>query len=172
MNTKKKLEKNQTLLLVMSSVEYQEEATNIAKQLSEENVCYVTINKTYEALRELFEKRGVHLENIVFVDAITSTFKKPSKNEGVEFISSPHSLSELSVAINRFLITGFQYLIFDSITNLMVYEPRDTVIKFLQFLNNKIRSSEIKAVFYALDIKEYEDVIEECGMFIDKIIEV
>ena len=58
-------------------------------------------------------------------------------------------------------IVTIDYLIFDSLTNLLVYESKAPVAKFVASLVNKIKESKTKAVFYALSIKEQEALIKE-----------
>jgi len=173
MNIKKELSENQTILLIMSSIDYNKELVDVVKTLAGKNIVYVTLNKTHDALLELFKKNKVNVSNIVFVDAISKTIKNaPEQSEGVYYLSSPGALTELSLTISKFIKHDFDYLIFDSLTNLLVYESKAPVAKFVASLVNKIKESKTKAVFYALSIKEQEALIKESGMFVDKIIEL
>ncbi len=169
----KEFSSNQTLLLLVPSTEYNDVVVDVAKQLSDASVGYVTLNKTFDSLKDLFKKRGVNIENILFIDAITKTIKKAeSSTKGCYFVSSPSALTELSLAIDKFLRHEFKYLVFDSITNLLIYQSKVPVSKFLSNLVNKIRETETKAVFYALSIKEQEALIKESSMFVDKVIDL
>jgi|TARA_B100001971_G_C18163931_1_gene523051 hypothetical protein len=57
MDITKELSENQTVLLLMPSTEYNDVIVNMAKPLSAKSVCYVTLNKTYDSLKELFQKK-------------------------------------------------------------------------------------------------------------------
>lgn len=173
MDIKKELSANQTILLIMSSTEYNEEIVNVVKKLDGKNIAYITLNKTRDSLVELFKKNKVKTENIVFVDAISKTIKNvPDQSEGVYYVSSPGALTELSLVVSKFIRHEFDYLIFDSLTNLLVYESKAPVAKFVSSLVNKIKDSKTKAIFYALSVKEQEALIKESGMFVDKVIEL
>jgi len=173
MNIKKELGSNQTILLIMSSLNYNSDIVNIVKELSDKNLVYVTLNKTKDSLIELFKKNKINTENIVFIDAISKTIKTvPDQSEGVYFVSSPGAMTELSLVISKFIKHDFDYLIFDSLTNLLVYESKAPVSKFVSTLVNKIKQSKTKAVFYALSVKEQEALIKESGMFVDKVLEL
>jgi len=173
MDIKKELSTNQTILLIMSSTEYNGEIIDIMKKLSGKNIAYVTLNKTKDSLVELFKKNKIKTENIVFVDAISKTIKSvPSESEGVYYVSSPGALTELSLVVSKFIRHNFDYLIFDSLTNLLVYESKAPVGKFVASLVNKIKESKTKAIFYALSVKEQEALIKESGMFVDKVIDM
>jgi poly-D-alanine transfer protein DltD len=172
-NIKGELSKNQTILLVMSSTSYNREIVSVIKKLAGKNVCYVTLNKTSDSLKELFKKNKVKLENIVFIDAISKSIKStPNQGESVYYVSSPGALTELSISISKFLNHNFDYLIFDSLTNMLIYEKGAPVSKFVSSLVNKIKQSKTKAVFYALSAKEQDMLIKESGTFVDKVVNV
>jgi len=170
---KKELSENQTILLIMSSTDYNKEIVDIVKKLPGKNIAYVTLNKTHDSLIELFKKNKIKTEDIVFIDAISKTIKStPEQSEGVYYVSSPGAMTELSLVISKFFRHNFDYLIFDSLTNLLVYESKAPVAKFVSSLVNKAKESKTKAIFYALSVKEQESLIKESGMFVDKVIEL
>jgi len=167
---KQELDSNQTVLLLMSSVEYNDVLIETLKSLSG-NVCYITTNKTFDSLKEIFVKNKVDIENVVFIDAISKTIKKtPDQAENVYYVSSPGALTELSLVIERFLNHGFDYLVFDSYTNLEIYNKPDVCAKFVSSLVNNVKKGKTKAVFYAIGAKEDEKVTQVSG-FVDKVIQ-
>lgn len=167
----KELSSNQTVLVIVSSMEYNETILNTVKKLSDKSLCYITLNKTSDALKEMFKKKKINLKNIVFIDAISKTIKEMSDSaQGCCYISSPAAITDLSLAINKFLKRGFEYLIFDSLTNLLVYESKAPVAKLVSSLTNNIRTVKTKAVFFALEVKGHEALIDETGMFVDRVI--
>jgi len=172
-NLKKELSKNQTLLLIVPSIDYNDIVVDMAKQLSGKNLCYVTLNKTYDSLIELFNKNKINTKKMMFIDAISKTLKKvPNKTANCYFVSSPASLTELSITITNLLNKKFDYLIFDSITSLSIYQKKEPVTKFVSSTINKIKETETKAIFYALKVKEQEELLKECCMFTDEVSEL
>jgi len=170
MDIKKELASNQTVLLVMPSAEYNSEMVDVAKQLSG-NICYVTANKTYDALKETFEKAKVNAEKIVFIDSISKTMKKvPDQGDGVYYVASPGALTELSLVIKKFLKHEFDYLVFDSITNLSVYQDKKMCAKFFTDLIDKVKKTKTKAVFYAIDSAEQRWVVDHVGPMVDSVV--
>ena len=171
MDIKKELSSNQTVLMIMRSSGYNNDILETMKQLSGKNVCYVTLNKTCDSLKELFEKNKVDIKNVVFIDTISRTIKKaPDQTEHSYFCSSPGALTEISLIISKFLMHNFEYLIFDSLTNLLIYQKKAPVAKFVSNLVNKIKAGKTKAIFYALSVKEQNELIKETGMFVDNVI--
>ena len=173
MEIKQELKKNKTLLLVMPSTDYNNIIIDMMRKISGHSVCYVTLNKTFSSLKELFEKNKINTDSILFIDAISKTIKsEPDQTRGCYFCSSPGALTEISVSISRILNHKFEYLIFDSLTNLLIYQKKEPVAHFLSALANKIRESDTKAVFYALSINSQDELIKETEMFVDKVIEL
>ncbi len=173
MNLKKELSSNQTMLLIMDSLKYNTDIVKTLKQLSGKRVCYVTLNKTFDSLKELFEKKKINTDNIIFIDAISKTIKSaPDQTSGSYFCSSPAALTEISLTISKFLKHNFEYIIFDSLTNLLIYQKKAPVAKFISTLINKIKASNTKAIFYALSVREQDQMIQETSMFVDSIVEL
>jgi len=172
MDIETELDSNQTVLLVMSSAEYNEVIVDVASKLSG-SVCYVTVNKTYDALKEIFEKKKVDIKDIVFIDTISKTMKKvPDQGENVYYVSSPGALTEISLVIEKFLRHDFDYLVFDSITNLAVYQDKKICAKFLSDLVNKVKKTKTKSIFYALDSVEQAWVVDHTGALVDKVVKM
>ena len=89
----KELAGNKTVLLLMPSLEYNDVIVKIAEELSGKSVCYVTLNKTYDSLKELFNKKKVDMSNIVFVDAISNCISKCVCIVPIEYDPSVESIS-------------------------------------------------------------------------------
>ena len=171
-NLKKELSASKSLLLLMPSIDYNKVIVDMAKQLSGKSICYVTLNKTRDSLEQLFKKNKINTSNIVFVDGISKSIKKmPDQEDRCYFVSSPGALTELSLVITKFLRHNFEYIIFDAITTLTIYEKKTPIIRFISSLINKIKESNTKAVFYAVNADD-GGIIKESSMFVNKVIEI
>ncbi len=160
----------QSTLLMIPSIKYNEGIASIPKQLQDKNICYITLNKTYNALVELFEKEEIGLNRIVFIDAITKSIGKVEHKENCYFVSSPQALTELSIVINEFLSYHFDYVIMDSLTTLLIYQKsEEPVLKFLSNIVNKIKDSGAKGIFYAVNIDEHQLLIQQASMILDEV---
>jgi KaiC/GvpD/RAD55 family RecA-like ATPase len=172
MDIEKKLNKKDILLVKVSSDEYNDTVLEAVEKLSNKKLCYVTLNKTYKSLEEKFGDSKANMDNIYFIDAISGTIKKTSNKEHVYFAPSPNSLTKISLAITKFLERDFDYLIFDSITNLLTYHDKSSSERFINSIINKIKDSGTKAIFYALQTQEQKDLINKCSTFVDETIDV
>jgi archaellum biogenesis ATPase FlaH len=170
-NLKKEFESNQVLLLLMNSVDYNNVIVDNIKKVANKSVCYVTLNKTHESLIELFKKNKVNVNNLVFIDAISATIRRTrSQTDSCYFCSSPGALTELSILINKMLRHNFEYLILDSLNNMLIYRKKGPVAKFISSLVNNLKASNTKAILYAVDMQDQADIIKEVSMFVDKVI--
>tara|TARA_Y100000310_G_scaffold345846_1_gene471148 strand:+ start:40209 stop:40745 length:537 start_codon:yes stop_codon:yes gene_type:complete len=173
MDMQKELSENNVCLMLISSTEYNKNIVEVMSNFSGKKVCYVTLNKTYDSLKELFKKNKINLKNVVFVDAISKTIKSvPAKTKDCYFVHSPGALTDLSLTIGKLIKQDFEFLIFDSLTNLMIYEKKAPVAKFLSSLVNKIKGTEVKAIFYSLSMNQHSELIQECSMFVDSVIDM
>lgn len=172
MSLVEQLSENQLIIGFLPSETYAERTVQIAKELAAKgSVCYVTLNKTFESLKEIFQKKGIDTKNFVFVDAISGSFKETRvKVDQCYYVSSPDSLTEISIAISNALGDGCEFLIFDSISNLFIYNKSETMTKFIAALATRIRRTKTKAVFIAIHMPEYESAIRQCETFVDRVL--
>ncbi len=172
MNVVTALAEDQTILLLVPGTQYNPLTENIAKQLSGKKVAYISLNKTFPAIKEEFEKLKINITNFLFVDAISKTIRQVEDSPQCIYVSSPAALTKIAIAISEMLAKGVDYLIFDSLTNLIIYQEKAPVAKFLSNTTTKIKTTKTKALFYALSIKEQDALIQEASMFVDRVIDL
>jgi hypothetical protein len=165
----KELSGKQTVLLVIPSKKYNPTIISTTKKLAKnKSVAYVTLNKTFEALTTEFKKAKVNIENVVFIDAISKTLlSKPPQTDHAYYLNSPGALTEMSLVISKFVKHEFDYIIFDSITNLMTYQKQPVVHKFVSSLARKAEGKKTKFVFLALDLPDHKSLVQQCSMYVD-----
>ncbi len=151
------LNKNTVLLVIPSKIEYNKYIVDIARQFSGQKICYVNLNKTHEALTDLFTRNHIDFNQFVFIDGITKNFKQREDTENCYYINPPRDLDHLVGVINQVLKQAFHHLIFDSVTNLLAYHENDSVQLFIQNLTNRLIGNRCKGIFYALNKQRFED---------------
>ena len=173
MDIKKELSESQTILLLMPADGYNDAVVQHMRALSKKSVCYVTLSKTFESMKELFGKEKIGMENIVFIDAISKTIRKmPDQADGCYFVSSPNSLTELEIAVIKVLRHNIEYLVFDSLSTLLVYQKNAPVAKFVSALANNARGGNAKALFYAIKSPGQAQMAAEVGAVVGKTIDM
>jgi hypothetical protein len=169
MDIEKELSSNNAMLLVLGSLNYSESVMGVINKLSGKNVCFVTLNKTYPAVDEWMIKNRINTKNFAFIDAISKAIQNLKvQAPKCRYVTSPSALTEMSIAISEMVGKGVDYLMFDSISTLLVYNNEKQVEKFISGIVNKARSSETKSMFFIL---ENDKLIQPCSMFMDKVLE-
>ena len=169
MKIKNQLKKSNSMLILLNSKTYNTSVRDITKSLLDKRVCYVTLNKTAQSVKENLVKSKQN--DIVIIDAISkSIYDKVEELEDVYYVSAPNALMELSLTITEFLKHDFDYIIFDSLTNLLIYQKKSPISKFVSNLINKIKGTNTKAIFLALKTSAHEELIEEVSMHVDTTI--
>lgn len=173
METEKIFEGGDIVILIFGNESYRDKSVSITSELSDSRVCYVTLNKTYESMRDELKKNHAKMRNISFIDGITKTIglaPEDVKPSDCRFISSPGALTEISIAVGKALESHVDYIILDSLSNVSIYQDKDTVSRFVSSIANKARTSKVRAIFYLIDSEQSQVIVKECGMMVDKVV--
>ncbi len=129
---------------------------------------YVTVNKNYDVMMGRFKEVDAKLGKVLVVDASGQKNKKEIDNC---FVTKSKSLTEISLAISGAAqTTNFKFVLFDSISTLLVYHHLDSVQKFSQFIVSKMRNLEVSLVLITLNDAESQKVLPFISQFCDKVI--
>ncbi len=162
-------EKNSIVVVVTSGSEYRNAVNDVIGFSKDfKKPCYVTLNEPFEKIRGLYGNK-----KLLIVDCVTSTVKTPPDDDEVLFVSSPKSLTEISIAIQKsFDDFGSDFLIFDSISTLMVYEKSVRMMKFIHNMILKLRGENANSILIVMKDDMGDDILKDLSMFVDKVIEV
>lgn len=166
-------QENQIIVLIMPEDDYLDRMIKVMKDLTKSNgrICYISLNRPFSSLLKRFQQGQLDTSKIFFIDAITRTAQFPPETKDCEFVSSPGALTELSVAISRAMDGGqYQYIVFDSLSTLLVYESDTTIAKFVHYLMAKVRVAGCSALFTCLKQDADSVLIKDINMFADKVI--
>ncbi|MCX6772717.1 MAG: hypothetical protein NTV88_03010 [Candidatus Micrarchaeota archaeon] len=175
-----------TVVVVVPGKKYNEVLCRDVAQISRgKKICYFTFNKTYQGAKELLEEAGVNTRGIFFVDGISKAMgismrsqvetissatsisllesisraiipAAPLQAEGRCFISSPGSLTEISALAQKFISQKFDYLIFDSLTSMFVYQDKEKIGDFVKHATLQAKKGRTKEIFFAVEDKFVE----------------
>jgi len=174
MDIKKELAEQKALLLVLPFESYNKLVLAHAATLAAKNtVCYVSLNKTFASLKEMFEKSGVNTKNIIVIDGISKTVgtASASKIPGCYFISSPGALAELSSVINEFFDNGFDYVVIDSLTSALAYQGKAPVSAFVSRLAKQAQDCSTRVLFYSISEKQQEQM-DDISSYANRVVHV
>ncbi|WP_157202229.1 DUF7504 family protein [Methanoplanus limicola] len=140
-------------------------------------VIVVTNNFPSKVLEKLYVKNGINPDEVFFIDQVTSFGGGSSvKSDGNHImIRSPQDLTGLSMAFSDVMkkFSGDKiFILFDSLSTMLIYLPSDKVVKFMHFITTKLRTLEesgaILAVKGGLDPMLYSQV----GSLVDEIVDI
>jgi archaellum biogenesis ATPase FlaH len=172
MDLKKIIDNNQIILFVISPKEYLEFIKNFIRFfITSKLSCYVTLNRPYVSLNKFLESAKIDIDSMFFIDTSTkmSSIASPDADNCI-FIESPSALTSLSIAVTEIVNNSNpEYVLFDSLSTLSIYNPENAIIKFTNDLINKTRASESKLILISIGSGEGDKVIEKVSMFTDYV---
>lgn len=169
----KEIESHKSTLLPLKAMDRDSYSLGLIKTLSGKKVCYVTLNRTFHSLESTFIKFKVDTKNIFYIDAISNAVKETQleNSEKCHFVTFPEATLSLVKEVGRFLDEGGEYVIFDSVTDLLIFNSRGESNKFVLDLLDKVKKGKAKIVFMALKTERTKDFIEQVRSVVDNVIE-
>lgn len=170
-NFKKELEGRTISLVVIHDIDSTIDIIrNAAKNYKK--ICYVSFNKPYHYFLEYLKVKKIDPNKFFIIDCITkSVVGRPKKAKNCVFVSSPSAFAEVNDVIRKTLQEKkFDFLIFDSLSSVLIYEKELFVTRFLHTLVAMIKGINCKAVFIILKKDVDKDVVHNLGMLTDKTI--
>jgi KaiC/GvpD/RAD55 family RecA-like ATPase len=150
----------------------------IEKVLSEDyTILVITTNQPYDILKKNYEKNGILLDRIYFVDTVTKYAMgrdhQPAKN--CRFINNPANLTDIGIAVTEILkdLEGKKVcLVFDSVSSMLIYISSQNITKFIHFVTNKLRLLHSAGFFLVVEKGLDPDVLVQLTTFVDAVVDV
>lgn len=176
MNALEEIKNVQNAILVVLDENYKKTISNIIKGMTPKNsLCFVSVNKTKNALEKEFKEKKISTEKIFFVDCISKSISKGKikwSSEKEYFVDNPNSLTQMSLAIFKIMEKNkIDFLILDSINTLLIYNDEKSVLKFIHHTTGKLKENNTKGVFIYLKEGMKQETLKKFSQFTDKVIE-
>jgi KaiC/GvpD/RAD55 family RecA-like ATPase len=174
-NVKNILSDSQVVVLVISQIKGENDMLTILKELMDQKICYVTLNKGTSYLTEKFIENNLPIENFFFIDTISASFKDVKEGKNSLFLSSPSDLVELSVTISEVMKRQmFDAIIFDSLSSIIVYHGNNApaLSKFIANTVHAAYEKKCKLFFVCQEKDLRSEVLINNTHFIDQIIKL
>lgn len=120
-------------------------------------VVFIAADAGPDSIQEKASTLGMNLEtdNIRFIDcysATVSSVKKSDVTESAKYaaIPGPTALNDLSLAINEMIKQAGEKrlcVIFYSLSAFLIYNSKDSILKFLQVINGRLKNANATIVF-------------------------
>lgn len=136
----------------------------------------ITTNDPYRVLRKDYEKAGIYLDDVYFIDAVTR-YAIGKESEGAincTFVSNPSNLTEIGITLTELLKTmkGTEVcVLLDSVNSMLIYISSANLTKFIHFLSSKLKILDISGVFLAVEKGIEPSTLTLLESFVDEVIE-
>lgn len=135
------------------------------------NGIYVSLNKPCLEISDELKKNKININKIYFIDGTSRRILSAKSLPQCTVISGPEALTELSLTIDTIANTKkFDFLIFDSLSTLLIYNKEKTTQKFCQYIINRIKNQKLMGFIISLDDTESIKVISIISQFCDDTI--
>jgi KaiC/GvpD/RAD55 family RecA-like ATPase len=171
--------KDHKLYLVISApAEIRNKNIELIEKLLSENyyVLVITTNQPYEILKKNYEKAGVPMDRIHFVDTVTkyAMGRDPQPAKNCRFVNNPANLTEIGIAATEAFkdLEGKKVcLLFDSVSSMLIYLSSQNITKFIHFVTNKLRLLNFAGIFLVVEKGLDPDVLDQLTTFVDTVID-
>lgn len=120
----------------------------------------VNVSRPYQTLVELFETRGLDVDRLCFIDAISKMLQaQVQEADDRIFLDGPTMLEMIAMGVDHFAeeIGPGGFVVFDSYGSLLTYNDQDLVYEFTNFLGNKLRLRRLRGVLIVAEDQLPED---------------
>jgi len=164
------IQKNKNTVISINPNEYLATSNELMKQLTGQGkTLVINMTNSIEALEKKIEEQGGNLENSSYICVSNNPNQK--ENPRCEFITRQSDLTALGIRLNKSLSKNQnKFMIFDSVSTLLVYNDQVKTIKFLNFVMSKIRDSNTSAVYIVMK-EDFKKIASSISLFADNIIE-
>jgi len=170
---------SEIVLILTSAEKYVSTTLHVLKTMvnQRKHECiYVTINRPYKVMTNVLKEGKIDTGSIFFIDMISKMTKIATDGaKDCLFVSSPESLTELSIAISESVKSKgskSRFIFFDSLSTLLLYNQAGTVTKFAHFLLGKMKTESVETIIISLEKEMDEKMINQLSVFVDKVIKV
>ena len=171
------LTETELALLVTPPAKHNEIAISLSKMLVSKGMSgiYITFNRPFEQLIRDFQINNIDPVNVIFIDCVSKMAGRfPGKKENAVFIDNPSSLEEVGMYAEKILarIPSPKFIVFDSISSMMIYNGDQATREFAQYFVNKLRLEKVGGFIMTVEKDDVDRVISIFEPIVDKVIKV
>jgi len=173
--TFKDIDSNELVLLIIPGEKVDEINESILEYFvnKKKAICvYTTFTKPYQIVLKNLQKEKIDTDKIFLIDCVTPV-SEPEEISGTKKVifCQPNSLTNISISVTTALKNmpkeGNRILILDTISTLILYNSKNSVIKFIHHLIGEIRKYGVKSFIFTLDEESDKSIISEISRFCD-----
>ena len=134
---------------------------------------FVSANKPYLSINESFEKSGI-LNKIIFVDCASILAGDNPCGDRVVLIKNPADLTGLTISLAKSIerLGEKRFLVFDSLTTLLIYSRVASVTQFAHSLGLIMKAKKVTCFFLAVDQEATKEMLSFLSTIADEFVHV
>jgi len=135
----------------------------------------ISVNLPYKVLARIYTKEGIDPGKYYIVDAVTQYSGGVCEpHPQVKYVTNPANLTDLGIVITEMLKQipePSKCIVFDSVSMLLIHTPTVTASKFLHFVVNKLKLSDVAGIFLCVEKGLDPVILSQMSAFVDKIVD-
>ncbi|HVP96771.1 DUF7504 family protein [Methanoregula sp.] len=174
----KELELKKIFLILSSPGMIRQRNSEIIREISSlgYHTVVITTNFPYSVLTKMYSQSGIPPENVSFIDAATRGSIGNVKNIPgiVRYVNSPANLTDMGIAVTEVLKehAGQKVCImFDSVSTMLIYLSSENISKFIHFVTNKLRLTDVSGIFLAVEKGLDPMLMTQLTTFVDTVVD-
>ncbi|MFH0861731.1 MAG: hypothetical protein V1875_01760 [Candidatus Altiarchaeota archaeon] len=133
---------------------------------------YISVSQPSESIANAMKEAGIPDGNVRFIDCISRSAGRgqTQKTDNTAYIENPSSLEEVTMYIDLMLKAvqkPKKFIVLDSISSLLIYNPDKSVREFTHFVINKVKLEKNTGIILSIEKKEAEDLIKTIAPMCD-----
>ncbi len=129
----------------------------------------ISLDKSYSNFSKDLKKKKIDIDKILFIDCVSQKEGKSKEKGNVVYVSSPQAYTEINIAAKKALNAGVDGIIFDSLSNILLYGNHPIMYRYIQDLIMFARVNKKKIFFLLLENDYGKKVVGQIEMLVDKV---
>jgi KaiC/GvpD/RAD55 family RecA-like ATPase len=149
---------------------YNQSIVRLIRNTTEAPVCYISLNKTYNAMLQILKENRVSAEKYYFIDFVSPTIFKIKKEERCVYLESLDLNNLADVLLNLIKTKKIKAIIFDSMSSLLVYKTDAEVVEFFNYVLSFLEKLNVYTTLVCLAEDYTRPSIKQIMMRVDDVI--
>lgn len=133
----KQCDSNKLLLVTAKLQQIQPVLNAVVKHMTDGGLrcTLVSLNKSHRRLEDMFEKEGIDISRVFFIDCITPP-GNTAEDTNVAYLPDPSNLTGMEIKIVKSLEKneGENVLVIDALSSLLIYNTLEKITRFISSL--------------------------------------
>ena len=167
---------DQIILVETTPDKSQEVTMELVKLLSQKNErgIVVSANRPYTNLINVYKRNNIDVSKMFILDCISKNQNGNFDADNAVFLENVSSLTDISLSINEHLngSSASKFVIFDSITTMLIHNKPYIFARFIHNILTKMRIHGVGGVLISIADNSNREIRAEIAQLCDKVITI